>query len=203
MLEYIYSIESLSNHPIATAVASYKKDIEKLEVKDYIEYSGHGLYGIINGKEILFGNKKLMEKYNVDPGSIVLEITESASIAEKAILLENMNRLRKVGVRFALDDFGTGQCNLNYIVEMPVDIVKFDSVMTKAYFKNGKGKLVMDAAMGMIHKLNLEIVSEGIEEKKQFERLDDLGIDYIQGYYFSKPKEQDDFINFIKENNQA
>ena len=55
----------------------------------------------------------------------------------------------------------------------------------------------------MIHKLNLEIVSEGIEEKKQFERLDDLGIDYIQGYYFSKPKEQDDFINFIKENNQA
>ena len=79
----------------------------------------------------------------------------------------------------------------------------FDSVMTKAYFKNGKGKLVMDAAMGMIHKLNLEIVSEGIEEKKQFERLDNLGIDYIQGYYFSKPKEQDDFINFIKENNQA
>lgn len=146
---------------------------------------------------------RLMEKYNVDPGSIVLEITESASIVEKAILLENMNRLRKVGVRFALDDFGTGQCNLNYIVEMPVDIVKFDSVMTKAYFKNGKGKLVMDAAMGMIHKLNLEIVSEGIEEKKQFERLDDLGIDYIQGYYFSKPKEQDDFISFIKENNQA
>ena len=64
MLEYIYSIESLSNHPIATAVANYKKDIEKLEVKDYIEYSGHGLYGVINGKEILFGNKKLMEKYD-------------------------------------------------------------------------------------------------------------------------------------------
>ena len=66
MLEYIYSIENLSNHPIATAVANYKKDIEKVEVKDYIEYSGHGLYGIINGKEILFGNKKLMEKYDVD-----------------------------------------------------------------------------------------------------------------------------------------
>ena len=66
MLEYIYSIESLSNHPIATAVTSYKKDVNKLEVKDYKEYSGHGLYGIIEGKEILFGNKKLLEKYNVD-----------------------------------------------------------------------------------------------------------------------------------------
>ena len=59
MLEYIYSIESLSNHPIATAVTSYKKDVNKLEVKDYKEYSGHGLYGIIEGKEILFRNKKL------------------------------------------------------------------------------------------------------------------------------------------------
>ena len=66
MLEYIYSIESLSNHPIATAVTTYKKDVNKLEVKDYKEYSGHGLYGIIEGKEILFGNKKLLEKYNVD-----------------------------------------------------------------------------------------------------------------------------------------
>lgn len=66
MLEYIYSIESLSNHPIATAVISYKKDVNKLEVKEYKEYSGHGLYGIIEEKEILFGNKKLLEKYNVD-----------------------------------------------------------------------------------------------------------------------------------------
>lgn len=66
MLEYIYSIESLSNHPIATAVMNYKSGIKRLEVKDYKEYSGHGLYGIIEGKEILFGNKKLLEKYNID-----------------------------------------------------------------------------------------------------------------------------------------
>ncbi len=66
MLEYIYSIESLSNHPIATAVMNYKSGIKRLEVKDYKEYSGHGLYGIIEGKEILLGNKKLLEKYNID-----------------------------------------------------------------------------------------------------------------------------------------
>ena len=71
MLQYIYSIESLSNHPIATAVMSYKENIEKLEVKDYKEVSGHGLYGIIEKREILFGNKKLMEKYNVDTSEYV------------------------------------------------------------------------------------------------------------------------------------
>ena len=112
-----------------------------------------------------------------------------------------MQRLRNVGVRFALDDFGTGNSNLNYIVDMPVDIVKFDRTMTNAYFNNGRGKPVMDAAMGMIQELNLEIVSEGIEEKAQYRELSDLGIDYIQGYYFSKPKEQNEFVEFIRDKN--
>jgi EAL domain-containing protein (putative c-di-GMP-specific phosphodiesterase class I) len=143
----------------------------------------------------------IMEKYHVDANDIVLEITESASITEKKILLDNMNALRKVGVRFALDDFGTGQSNLSYIVDMPIDIVKFDRGMTNAYFDNGKGKPVMDAAMGMIQKLKLEIVSEGIEEKEQLAKLDELGIDYIQGYYFSKPRNAAEFISFIESNN--
>ena len=110
MLEYIYSIESLSNHPIATAVANYKKDIEKLEVKDYIEYSGHGLYGIINGKEILFGNKKLMEKYNVDTAeyvdnTITLAVDKQivGYITLKEELRENveniLDKLREAGVK--------------------------------------------------------------------------------------------------------
>ena len=110
MLEYIYSIESLSNHPIATAVINYKKDIEKLEVKDYIEYSGHGLYGIINGKEILFGNKKLMEKYNVDTSeyvenTITLAVNKEivGYITLKEELRENieniLDNLKKVGVK--------------------------------------------------------------------------------------------------------
>ena len=144
----------------------------------------------------------IMDSYQVNPNKIVLEITESASIREKNILLENMQRLRNVGVRFALDDFGTGNSNLNYIVDMPVDIVKFDRTMTNAYFDNGRGKPVMDAAMGMIQELNLEIVSEGIEEKSQYTELSDLGIDYIQGYYFSKPKEENEFVEFIRDNNE-
>lgn len=142
-----------------------------------------------------------MDKYSIDPKDIVLEITESASVLEKQILLQNMNELRKIGVRFALDDFGTGQSNLNYIVDMPIDIVKFDRGMTSAYFANGKGKPVMDAAMGMIQKLELEIVSEGIEQKEQFKKLDEMGIDYIQGYYFSKPRDSKEFLSFIRNEN--
>ena len=142
----------------------------------------------------------IMRKYKVDPKYIVLEITESASVRDREILLENMQKLKDVGVRFALDDFGTGQSNLNYIVDMPVDVVKFDSSMTNAYFENGTAKYVMDSAMQMIQGMDLEIVSEGIEEKEQYKVIEDLGIDYVQGYYFSKPVESDQFIDFIKEN---
>ena len=110
-----------------------------------------------------------------------------------------MEKLRSVGVRFALDDFGTGQSNLNYIVEMPVDVVKFDSTMTNAYFENGTAKYVMDAAMQMIQGMDLEIVSEGIEESEQYKTMKELGIDYIQGFYFSRPVDSDEFIRFMKE----
>ena len=102
-----------------------------------------------------------------------------------------------------MDDFGTGQSNLNYIVEMPVDIVKFDRDMINSYFENGKAKYVMDAAMRMIHGMQLKIVSEGIETKEQYDTMEKLQINYIQGYYFSKPLPEDDFIYFLMSDKQS
>lgn len=144
----------------------------------------------------------IMKKYKVNPKWINLEITESASYESKKILLKNMKELMDFGVRFSLDDFGTGQSNLNYIVDMPVDIVKFDKGMIDAYFENGKAKYVMDAAMHMIQGMNLKIVSEGIETKEQYDAMDKLGISYIQGYYFSKPLPPEEFVEFIKQSRQ-
>lgn len=139
----------------------------------------------------------IMEKYGVRPEFINLEITETATMGAKQIALANMRKLIDYGVSFSLDDFGTGQSNLNYIVDMPVKIVKFDRTMTNSYFENGKAKYVMDAAMHMIHGMKLEIVSEGIETKEQYETMRSLGISYIQGYYFSKPISRKEFVNFL------
>lgn len=144
---------------------------------------------------------RIMDTYRIGPKHINLEITESASVSARNILLDNMNVLMERGVRFSLDDFGTGQSNLNYIVEMPVHIVKFDRDMTNAYFENGKAKYVMDAAMHMIHGMDLGIVAEGVETKSQLETMESLGIQYIQGYYFSKPLSEQHFLEFIKEKN--
>ena len=70
-----------------------------------------------------------------------------------------------------------------------------------AYFENGKAKYVMDAAMHMIQGMDLSIVAEGVETEAQLETMKTLGIQYIQGYYFSKPLSEQHFLDFIKENN--
>ncbi len=142
----------------------------------------------------------IMEKHQINPKYINLEITESASLAAKKTLLQNMSKLMEYGVYFSLDDFGTGQSNLNYIVDMPVHIVKFDRDMSQAFFRDEKAKYVLNAAMQMIHGMKLKIVSEGIETKEQYLAMEELAIDYIQGYYFSKPLPEKEFLAFLQEN---
>lgn len=143
----------------------------------------------------------IMEKHHISAANINLEITESASMEAKQILLRNMKTLIDYGVSFSLDDFGTGQSNLNYIMEMPVHIVKFDKGMTEAYFKNDRAKYIMDTAIQMIHGMGLEIVSEGVETKEEYDELLKKGINHIQGYYFSKPLPGEQFLQFLKGHN--
>lgn len=140
----------------------------------------------------------IMKKYDLKPSYINLEVTESAAIQMKQQVIENMQSLIEYGVTFSLDDFGNGQSNLNYIVDMPVHIVKFDKDMTQAYFANDKAKFVLEAAIHMIHGMQLKMVSEGVETKEQLMVMTELGIQYIQGYYFSKPLPMSDFMVFIK-----
>ena len=141
---------------------------------------------------------RIMQSAQIDPRRINLEITESTSLQGKQTLLANMDRMIDYGVSFSLDDFGTGASNLNYIVDMPVQIVKFDRGMIQAYFASGKAKYVMDAAMHMIHGMGLEIVAEGVETEEQLRKLEEIKINYIQGYYFSKPLPEQEFLEFLR-----
>lgn len=139
----------------------------------------------------------IVKKYKVSPSLINLEITETASISARNTLLENMKMLMEYGFTFSLDDFGKGESNLMYVVEMPVSIVKLDFDMTKAYFKSPKAKHVVRAVVGMAHGMCLKLVAEGIETKEELAGMRREGIDYIQGYYYSKPLPMADFLSFI------
>ena len=84
---------------------------------------------------------------------------------------------------------------------MPVKIVKFDREMTQAYFANEKARYVMDAAMHMIQGMGLEIVAEGIETEEQYKKMEEIKINYIQGYYFSRPLPEQEFLAFLHREN--
>ena len=143
----------------------------------------------------------IMENANIDPCHINLEITESTSAREKQTLISHMDRMIGCGVNFSLDDFGSGASNLNYIMDMPVQIVKFDKEMTQAYFSSEKAKYVMEAAMHMIHGLGLQIVAEGVETEEQYRKMEEIKINYIQGFYFSKPLPEQEFLAFLQQAN--
>ena len=143
----------------------------------------------------------IMERADIEPSHINLEITESTSAQEKQTMISHMERMISHGVVFSLDDFGSGASNLNYIMDMPVQIVKFDKEMTQAYFSNDKAKYVMDAAMHMIHGMGLEIVAEGVETEDQYRKMEEIKINYIQGFYFSKPLPEQEFLAFLRQSN--
>ena len=144
---------------------------------------------------------ELIEKQNVDPALISLEITETSSLSSKETLLLNMNKLLEHNIAFSLDDFGFGSSNLNYIIDMPVEVVKLDKHLTDEYFRNTKAVAIVKTVIEMAHSMGLRIIAEGIETASQFEEMKSLGVDYIQGYYFSKPLPEHEFLKFIQQNN--
>ena len=142
-----------------------------------------------------------MERFGVDPSQINLEITETAAAENRDIMIRNMERLIMYGVTFSLDDFGTGRSNIDYFVNMPVRIIKFDYTFTRGFFDNEKIKHVLTGMLELIHKMNMKVVVEGIETEEQMEVMIAMGVDYIQGFYYSRPIPEDEFIEFLIENN--
>lgn len=174
--------------------------IQKHEIQKYgIEYIEVNLSVIqCHQKNLASTYINILDKYHIDPAMINLEITETASIQAKKVLLENMMTLIDYDVTFSLDDFGNGQSNLNYLIDMPVSILKLDMNMTRDYFDKKKAKYAVKATVNMVHDMQLKVVAEGIETKEQLMAMNKIGVDYIQGYYFSRPLPTDEFLEFIK-----
>ncbi len=144
-----------------------------------------------------------IDRYNIAPGFINLEITETAAAKNREIMFKNMSNLIEKGVSFSLDDFGTGRSNIDYFINMPVSVIKFDYTFTRSYFENDKTKYVLTGMVDILHKMNMSVVAEGIETEEQLNVMTDMGVEYIQGYYFSRPIPEDEYIEFLKKNNRT
>lgn len=129
----------------------------------------------------------VIEKSGVSPTALCIEITETSVIHSLTHVIEQLDALRNLEVKVALDDFGTGFSSLNYLNELPIDIIKIDKSFTRRVTVLSKEYSLIKALSNLSKELGLTMIIEGVEEEKQLEVLSSMPQLLIQGYYFGKP----------------
>lgn len=177
-------------------------NLEKLGI-EYIEVNLSGVQCM--NPDIYYLLRRIMRNYNIPPTFVNLEITETAAIDATDILEKNMSLLCGLGCTFSLDDFGTGYSNLTQIIKYPFRIIKLDKSLVWGYFDDSQPQISILTynIITMINQLNLEIVAEGVETLEMVETLSAMKVGHLQGYYFSKPIPEEDFVKFITEGNKV
>lgn len=139
----------------------------------------------------------IMKEYEVPHSMINLEITETAAVHSTELLLTHMHSLIQRGFTFALDDYGSGFSTTSYLIDFPFHLVKIDKSIVWAAMEDVKAGKILSHTASMIKSLDMGIVAEGVETKEQSHLLIDMGCDYLQGYYFSKPLPANEFCEFL------
>ena len=128
-----------------------------------------------------------VEACRFDPGSLILEITESAMLTDNETTVRNLIDLRSLGVRIALDDFGTGYSSLSHLDRLQVDIVKIDKSFVQALGSGDDSRSLAAALLQLAKALGYETIGEGVENPAQEHGLRTLGCRFAQGYHLGRP----------------
>ncbi|MBQ8568510.1 MAG: EAL domain-containing protein [Oscillospiraceae bacterium] len=143
----------------------------------------------------------IMTEYKVAPKKINFEITETSASDNDAALRRNMDRLIEVGSAFSMDDYGTGFSTANYLIHLPVSIVKIDKSILWPAMKDDNAMVILRHTVAMVKNLNKQIVVEGIEDINMANVLIEMGCDFLQGYYYSKPVAEKEYVEFLESMN--
>ena len=104
-------------------------------------------------------------------------------------MVDILKQLAQMGISLAIDDFGTGQASLTYLKRLPVEKIKIDQYFVRDMLTNQDDRSIVEATIKLAHKLGMEVVAEGVESIDIHDLLLQMGCDYVQGYYLSKPME--------------
>ena len=114
-----------------------------------------------------------------------------------------LRSLRDMGVTVALDDFGTGYSSLNYLQQLPIDVLKVDRSFIKEIGNAGGKTDVLSTILALAHTMRLRVVAEGVETEEQAMFLKQEGCDFIQGYFYSRPLEEEEYVAWIARRNNV
>lgn len=144
-----------------------------------------------------------IETFGIDKKSIELEITESSVMTDKELCIEQIKTLRSKGLKVALDDFGTGHSSLSVLREIPLDVIKIDKSFIDKICLDKNDLTIVHMIISLGQLLELAVVAEGVEDEEQAGLLVSMGCELIQGYYYSKPLQSAEALDFITKRNVA
>lgn len=142
--------------------------------------------------------QRILERNNTSAVNFEIEMTERTVMNSASETVSKLVKLKQMGFKLSIDDFGTGYSSLSYLVRFPLDVLKIDRSFIQHICSLDDKQAVVDAIIQMSHRLKMKVVAEGVESAQQVELLKEMGCDFIQGYYYSKPLPINELIDFIQ-----
>ncbi|VAX02297.1 diguanylate cyclase/phosphodiesterase (GGDEF & EAL domains) with PAS/PAC sensor(s) [hydrothermal vent metagenome] len=144
----------------------------------------------------------LLKQHKLPAQNLVVEITETAMMADPARAKEQLRKLDVLGVSISIDDFGTGYSSLGHLRQLPVDEIKIDKSFVMDMIASEDDASIVRATIGLAHDLGLEVVAEGVEDEAILKQLSNMGCDIAQGYHIARPMPVADFIAMLEKNDK-
>lgn len=150
-------------------------------------------------EEFIHEVNQIVEGYGIPKHLIEIECTETTMLNNIDLTKEILGSLQEQGFSIAMDDFGSAYSSLNTLCSIPLDVIKLDRgfLMATLSHEKAKAQIIISSVMTLAHDLSLKIVAEGVETEEQYQFLKGLGCDSIQGYYFSKPLDEQHFLELL------
>ena len=141
----------------------------------------------------------IMDKAGATRERIKFEVTESLLIDNPELAAQSLQQLKETGAKLAIDDFGTGYSSFSYLHRFPFDTLKIDRVFVSAMARSEKSNQIVKSLVNLSHDLGMDVVAEGIETEREAEIMRNYRTAYGQGFYFSRPVNETDFIKLLRQ----
>ena len=150
------------------------------------------------GDDIVGTIETVLMESRITPSNLDLEITESTLMSDPERVIVQLERLKALGIHISLDDFGTGFSSLNYLKRFPADTLKVDRSFITDIVHDGKDEAIAMSIITLAHSMGMTVMAEGIEDRRQYERLLHLNCDMVQGYLLSPPLSFDEVVRHLQ-----
>lgn len=140
--------------------------------------------------------EKIIKEEGVAPEDLALEITETSLMRNIKENVKILDKFSSLGFKICMDDFGTGYSSLNYLVQLPINNIKIDKTFIDVIFSGKKELEMIKSILSISQNLDFRTIAEGIETQEQEDLLRDIGVDFGQGFYFSKPLSKEELVKF-------